>query len=55
MNKKYAIWFILGAYGIYFAILSGVEEVLNGKYWKLIFAFILGLLSYFIMGRKSRN
>lgn len=28
------LWLILVAYGVWFAVFSGVEEILSGKFWK---------------------
>jgi hypothetical protein len=39
-------WLILGAYGVYFAIFSGLEEVLQGKFWKAGLSLLLGLFTY---------
>lgn len=55
MNKKYIFWFILGAYGVWFAILSGSEELFSGKYWKVICAIILGIGSYLTIERTNRK
>lgn len=55
MNKKYIFWFILGAYGVWFAILSGSEEIFSGKYWKVIFAVVLGVVSYLLIERVSKK
>jgi hypothetical protein len=51
MNHKRVIktvWAILGIYGIWFAVLSGLEEAISGKFWKVALALILALavLSY---------
>ncbi|MEK7185747.1 MAG: hypothetical protein AAB675_00070 [Patescibacteria group bacterium] len=55
MDKKYATWFILGAYGVWFAILSGTEEVISGKYWKIILALILGVISYLMIAKTKKS
>ena len=46
------LWLILAAYGVWFAILSGVEEATNGKYWKLILGLVLGLVTYWIIEQR---
>jgi hypothetical protein len=38
------IWAILGVYGIWFAIFSGSEEVLSGKYWKVLASLALATI-----------
>lgn len=54
MIKKYQhhLWLILAAYGVWFALLSGMEEILNGKIWKAGLALILGAITYLIIERK---
>lgn len=48
--KKYLkhIWIVLGAYGVWFAIFSGLEEVGRGKYWKVIASLVCGFLVFLI-------
>ena len=46
------VWLILAAYGVWFAAISGAEEVLGGKVWKVILAVVLGILSYVVIERK---
>jgi len=53
MNKIYPLWLILGAYGVWFAIFSGTEEVVNGKYWKVTLAIILAVLVYWVTRSKK--
>jgi len=53
MNKIYPLWLILGAYGVWFAIFSGTEEVVNGKYWKVVLALILAILVYLVSKSKK--
>lgn len=55
MDRRYTLWFILGAYGIWFAILSGTEEMISGKYWKIILALILGITSYLIIEKTRKS
>lgn len=43
------VWYALAAYGVWFAIFSGVEEVANGKYWKVALSFVLGIFVYWII------
>jgi len=52
MKKKihlHHLWLVLAAYGVWFAVLSGVEEVVNGKYWKAITSLVLGIAVYVII------
>ncbi|MEX0616253.1 MAG: hypothetical protein WD231_00400 [Candidatus Woykebacteria bacterium] len=46
------LWLILAAYGVWFAILSGLVEASNGKYWKLVLSLVLGLLTYWVIEKK---
>ncbi len=53
--KKFHIkhyWYILGAYGVWFAMFSGIEEISHGKYWKVILSLILGIVVYWIIETK---
>ncbi len=45
-------WLILAAYGVWFALFSGLEEVANGKYWKLAASASLGILTYYWIETK---
>lgn len=49
------IWLFFGAYGVWFAIFSGFEEVLIGKYWKMISALVLGAIAYIFFEYKLDN
>lgn len=52
MKKKHQfhhLWLILAAYGVWFAILSGIEESLSGKYWKVVLGLIFGIIVYLII------
>jgi len=40
------LWLVLAAYGVWFAIFSGLEEVFYGKLWKVVLSAIFGLLVY---------
>jgi len=55
MKKIYPVWLILAAYGVWFAVLSGLEEMANGKYWKLPLALILGMVSYFWVEKQIKE
>ncbi len=46
------LWFVLAAYGVWFAILSGLEEIAGGKYWKVILGLVLGATVYWIIETK---
>lgn len=49
------VWLILAAYGVWFAILSGLEEASTGKYWKFGLSFILGIITYWIIEQKLKS
>ena len=51
MKKKHLqhLWLIIATYGVWFAVLSGAEEVLSGKYWKAVASLILGVAAYLII------
>ncbi len=49
------VWLILAIYGVWFALLSGAEEAFRGKYWKVIFSLILGVVIYLVIERGSKN
>lgn len=40
-------WLALAAYGVWFALFSGLEEVAHGKYWKFGASLVLGALTYY--------
>lgn len=54
-NRIYQIWLILAAYGVWFAVLSGLEEVGSGKYWKVGASMLLGIGAYFIVEKKLKQ
>ncbi len=52
MNRKHHahhLWLILGAYGVWFALFSGIVEVSHGVYWKFFLSLILGILTYVVI------
>lgn len=55
MNKKYLFWLSLGAYGVWFAIFSGMEEISHGKFWKVALALIFGMISVYIVEKKFKK
>lgn len=56
MRKKHQhLWLILGAYGVWFALFSGLEEVVNGKYWKFLLSLVLGLIFYWVIEIKEKS
>jgi len=55
MKKIYQLWLILAAYGVWFAVLSGLEEMVNGKYWKLPLALLLGLVTYYWLENRVKK
>jgi hypothetical protein len=50
--KTQYLWLIIAAYGVWFAVFSGFEEIMIGKYLKVIIALIFGIISYFIIEIK---
>ena len=49
------LWIVLGAYGVWFAIFSGMEEVSNGKIWKAGLSLILGLVVYYLIEQRHKK
>lgn len=52
MNKKHKVhhlWLIIAAYGVWFALFSGLEEMFNGKIWKIGTSLLLGLVIYLLV------
>jgi len=49
------IWLILAAYGVWFAILSGLEQASTGKYWKFALSLVLGVVTYWIIERRLKE
>lgn len=49
------IWLVLAAYGVWFAMLSGIEEVFVGKYWKVVSSLFLGFVSYLFIEIKLKK
>jgi hypothetical protein len=43
------ILLIFGAYGVWFAILSGLEEISTGKLWKAGASLALGAMVYVVI------
>jgi len=55
MKKKHQfhhLWLILAAYGVWFAIFSGIEEVMSGKFWKVLVTLLFGIVAYIIIEIK---
>ncbi|MDQ3099143.1 MAG: hypothetical protein M3Q44_05345 [bacterium] len=50
--RLHHIWLVLGAYGVWFAIFSGLEELLRGKVWKFALSLVLGIIVYLIIESK---
>lgn len=48
-HHTHHLWLILGAYGVWFAIFSGIVEVLHGMYWKLLLSLLLGILTFVVV------
>jgi hypothetical protein len=49
------LWIVLGAYGVWFAIFSGLEEVSNGKFWKAGLSLILGFVVYYLIEQRHKT
>jgi len=49
------LWLILAAYAVWFAVLSGLEEVVNGKYWKAVYSLALGLIVWGIIESRHKK
>ena len=54
-HKVHHLWLVLAAYGVWFAVLSGIEEVEHGKYWKAVLSLILGVIIYFMIEKKLKK
>gem|GEM_PF-3261074 len=54
-KNHHHLWLILGAYGVWFALLSGLEEVVNGKYWKFLLSLFLGVIVYWAIELRVRS
>ena len=53
--KMQHVWLILGAYGVWFAIFSGLEEVGNGKYWKAGLSLLFGVFVYLMLEKRLKS
>lgn len=49
------IWLLLSAYGICFAVLSSIEEALQGNYWKTVGACVLGITVYLTLAKNKKE
>lgn len=49
------LWLIFASYGVWFALLSGLEEVAHGKLWKFGLSLVLGLFVYAFIEFKTKN
>lgn len=47
-KRHYAhhLWLIVAAYGVWFAVLSGLEEIAQGDMRKAVMSFLLGTATY---------
>lgn len=54
-QRSHHLWLILAAFGVWFAVLSGLEEVVSGKFWKAGVSLVLGVLVYFIIKTKTKK
>ncbi len=48
-HKFHHLWLIIATYGVWFAVLSGVEEITHGKFWKVFLSLVLGVIVYIII------
>ncbi len=57
MRKLHAkhLWLILAAYGVWFAIFSGLEEIIIGKWWKVFISILLGIIIYIIFEVRDKK
>ena len=53
-HKAHHFWLILGVYGVWFALFSGIEEILMGKLWKVITSLLLGLVVYVFIESQEK-
>jgi hypothetical protein len=51
-DMKIKLWPFLGIYGVWFAIFSGIQEILAGVYWKAAASLVLALAVYWSMERR---
>jgi hypothetical protein len=51
-HKVHRFWLILAAYGVWFAVFSGLEELSQGKWWKIFLSLLLGIITYLIIEKK---
>ncbi len=49
------MWYALAAYGVWFAMFSGLEEISHGKNWKVVLSLILGIFVYWYIESKTHN
>ncbi len=56
MNKHnvHHAWLILATYGVWFALFSGLEEMVSGKYWKVATSLMLGVIVYLVIELKKK-
>ncbi len=40
------VWTFLGIYGVWFAVLSGLQELSQGIYWKVLASLLLAYAVY---------
>lgn len=51
-HRLHHFWLILAAYGVWFALFSSLEEVMNGKLWKAFLRLLFGAVTYLIIENK---
>lgn len=49
------LWLVLAAYGVWFAIFSGLEEASRGKWWKIGLSLFLGIMVYWIIEARAKK
>lgn len=54
-HRLHRVWLVLAAYGVWFAVLSGIEEVFNGKFWKAGLSIALGIITYLVIETRFES
>lgn len=53
-HHLHRLWLVFGAYGVWFAIFSGLEELGTGKFWKAALSFALALAVYVLTEARRK-
>lgn len=54
-HRVHHAWLILAAYGVWFALFSGLEEAARGKWWKFLLSLLLGIMVWLIIEKRSKK